>query len=415
MFMGLQRVLYKVRDMEGAKQWFRKVLEDEPVVDLPFAVIFRIGDSELVIAPSEKDEKSEADNNTTVFWAVEDVDAAYERLVHLGAGPHTEVNAVWNIKRASVLDPFGNVLGIIGQNPEASRNSVEQRASETAVGVAFLRALAAIDPREEIRGRDYLAEKFLNEERARALHDPVARKELAKKRMAPGLYEYMLARTAFFDDLVEQALKEQIPQIVFLGAGYDTRPYRFRELIKGTRIFELDIKTTQQSKKSVLQEANIPVPENLTFIAVNFKTDRLSNVLLEGGFSKKKEALFIWEGVTYYLPPNVVDETMDAIRSISLPGSSIGFDYVSRFPEMMEAYGVKALYEIMKSQIAGEPADLFNIERGRIEEFLSKRGYKIIEHYSAADMEHKYLTLRDGSLAGKMTGHVCFAYASVAG
>jgi methyltransferase (TIGR00027 family) len=225
----------------------------------------------------------------------------------------------------------------------------------------------------------------------------------------------MLARTAFFDDLVEQALKEQIPQMVFLGAGYDTRPYRFRELIKGTRIFELDIKTTQQSKKSVLQEANIPVPENLTFIAVNFKTDRLSNVLLEGGFSKKKEALFIWEGVTYYLPPNVVDETMDAIRSISLPGSSIGFDYVSRFPEMMEAYGVKALYEIMKSQIAGEPADLFNIERGRIEEFLSKRGYKIIEHYSAADMEHKYLTLRDGSLAGKMTGHVCFAYASVAG
>jgi hypothetical protein len=67
---------------------------------------------------------------------------------------------------------------------------------------------------------------------------------------------------------------------------------------------------------------------------------------------------------------------MNAIRSISLPGSTIGFDYVARFPEMMEAYGVKALYEIMKSQIAGEPAHLFSIERGKIEAFLAERGYR---------------------------------------
>ena len=148
------------------------------------------------------------------------------------------------------------------------------------MGVAFLRALAAMDPREEIRGRDYLAEKFLDEGRARALHDPVARKELAKKRMAPGLYEYMLARTAFFDDLVERAFKARIPQVVFLGAGYDTRPYRFRDLIKETRIFELDIQTTQQRKKDLLQKARIPVPENLAFIPVNFKADSLSDILL---------------------------------------------------------------------------------------------------------------------------------------
>ena len=80
---------------------------------------------------------------------------------------------------------------------------------------------------------------------------------------------------------------------------------------------------------------------------------------------------------------------------------------------MMEAYGVKALYEIMKSQIAGEPADLFSIERGGIDQFLAQRGYRLIAKYCAADMERKYLTLRDGSLAGKMTGHVCFAHASV--
>ena len=326
MFKDLKRVVYQVTDMERAKQWYRKVLEKEPTIDLPFAVIFQVGGSDLVLVPGTN-QQSQANNNVTAYWAVEDVDAAYQRFLQLGAGHHIAVNAVWNIKRASVLDPFGNVLGIIGRNPEASKSSVEQRASGTAMGVTFLRALAAMDPREEIRGRDYLAEKFLNEEHARALRDPVARQELAKKRMAPGLYEYMLARTAFFDQLVEQALKEHIPQIVFLGAGYDTRPYRFTDLIKGTRIFELDIHTTQQSKKDLLQKADIPIPENLTFVAIDFRTDKLSDVLLKAGFSKTQKTLFIWEGVTYYLPPQIVDDTMNSIRSISLPGSTLGFDY----------------------------------------------------------------------------------------
>jgi methyltransferase (TIGR00027 family) len=413
MFIDLKRMVYRVNDMEEARQWYQKVLEKEPETDLPIAAVFRVGDSELVLAPRGNEQGPKAEN-AIAFWRVSDVDAAYRRLLQLGAGPHTEVSTIWNIKRASVVDPFGNVLGIIGGNPAAARSSVEQRASETAQGVAFLRALAANDPREEIRGRDYLAEKFLNEERAGALHDPIARKELAKKRMAPGLYEYLLARTAFFDELVEASLKQQIPQLVFLGAGYDTRPYRFRDWIKETRIFELDVRTTQKSKRDRLEQANIPIPQNLTFIPVNFKTDSLSDVLLENGFSKTQKTLFIWEGVTYYLRPHVVDRTLNAIRSISLPGSTIGLDYASRFPEMMEAYGVKALYEIMKSQVAGEPAGLFSIERGKIEEFLSERGFRLIGHYCAADMERKYLTLRDGSLAGKMTGHVCFAHASLA-
>ena len=149
--------------------------------------------------------------------------------------------------------------------------------------------------------------------------------------MAPGLYEYILARTAYFDDLVKQALKERIPQVVFLGAGYDTRAYRFVDLSKETRIFELDIQTTQRSKMDLLKKGDIPIPENLTFVAINFKIDSLSDVLLEGGFRETLKTLFIWEGVTYYLPPKVVDQTMHAIRSVSLPGSTIGFDYVSRF------------------------------------------------------------------------------------
>lgn len=58
---------------------------------------------------------------------------------------------------------------------------------------------------------------------------------------APGSYEYFIARTAFFDAAVRRALDENVPQIVLLGAGYDSRAYRFADRIRDTRIFELDV------------------------------------------------------------------------------------------------------------------------------------------------------------------------------
>jgi O-methyltransferase involved in polyketide biosynthesis len=51
----------------------------------------------------------------------------------------------------------------------------------------------------------------------------------------------MIARTACFDSLFMAALKYRTPQIVLLGAGYDSRAYRFAESNQSTTIFELDI------------------------------------------------------------------------------------------------------------------------------------------------------------------------------
>ena len=55
---------------------------------------------------------------------------------------------------------------------------------------------------------------------------------------------FMTARAAFFDKKFKQALEADIPQIILLGAGYDSRAYRFADLIHGTRVFELDTAPT---------------------------------------------------------------------------------------------------------------------------------------------------------------------------
>ena len=281
------------------------------------------------------------------------------------------------------------------------------------MATATMRALAAHDEREEIRGADYLAEVFLTEDRKASFKDLAVRQLVMKNGIAPGAYEFMIARTAFFDHVVRDALLQNIPQIALLGAGYDSRPYRFKDLIKDTRIFELDARPTQLRKKEMLEQAGIPLSAHLVFVPIDFNRENLKDVLPAAGFSRDQSALFVWEGVTYYLPAKVVDDTLGAIRDISCVGSSVCFDYASLLAEALSEEGAKILREHMKSRYSAEPTK-FGIPQGRLEAFLAERGYVIIQHLSPSEMETRYLTLRDGSTAGKVPGLFSLVHAALA-
>ncbi|MGD9158382.1 MAG: hypothetical protein PVG39_08260 [Desulfobacteraceae bacterium] len=73
-----------------------------------------------------------------------------------------------------------------------------KKPSGTVTEIAFLRALASIDNRKEIRGDDTLAELFLPEDIKLSLDKPSQLKEVTNTR--PGLYEYIIARTKYFDN-----------------------------------------------------------------------------------------------------------------------------------------------------------------------------------------------------------------------
>jgi methyltransferase (TIGR00027 family) len=110
-----------------------------------------------------------------------------------------------------------------------SNNGVEQKPSETAYFAALRRAIANKEFDNRGLGPDYLAELFLPSP-TRFLIKFKGIRARAKNRLnefLPGLYEYVNARTAYFDSVYIDALNNNIPQIVLLGAGYDTRAYRF--------------------------------------------------------------------------------------------------------------------------------------------------------------------------------------------
>lgn len=282
------------------------------------------------------------------------------------------------------------------------------------MATAFMRALAAYDPRKEIKGNDYLAQIFLEEKQKKPLKDLAIRAWVVKNKIAPGAYEFMIARTAFFDRIVEQALRDNIEQVVFLGAGYDSRPYRFRKFIQDTKIFELDAGPTQQHKKECLEQAKISIPEQVIFVPINFETNNLRDTLMEAGFSRERKALFIWEGVTYYLSTEAVDNMLRFVRLNSPSGSLISFDYASLSDEALNEDGAKELRKHMKSRYSNEPTK-FGIEAGKIEAFLAERGLEVVEHLAAAEMDEKYLSIGGYSDVGKVPSLFCLVCATVIG
>jgi methyltransferase (TIGR00027 family) len=294
-----------------------------------------------------------------------------------------------------------------------SHSSQERVASQTALATTTMRALAAHDERPELRGPDYLAEIFLDQKRKQAIQDAVARAWILQEKTAPGVYEFMIARTLFFDEIVEQALAQNIPQIVFLGAGYDSRPYRFAARIKDTRIFELDSLPTQQHKIKALSQAGVPIPDQVVYIAVDFETTDLRPALDKAGFDTELRTLFIWEGVTYYLSAPAVDGVLSFVQENSPPGSLICFDYAHLSPQALDEEGVMQLRQHMRSAHAAEPVK-FGIRAGELESFLAQRGFILGDHVTPEDMEARYLTFQDGTSAGKPSPLMYLAQALVA-
>jgi methyltransferase (TIGR00027 family) len=296
-----------------------------------------------------------------------------------------------------------------------SEKSVERKPSETAVFAALHRAIANKTFKNERLGPDFLAERFLPPHfRFFIKFKGIRENSKAKIGEAfPGLHEYMIGRTAYFDHVFRDALKDNIPQIVVLGAGYDTRAYRYAELNRGTKIIELDIGTTQERKIQCLKKARIATPKGVRFVPINFNKESIQAVLEEAGYETGKKTLFVWEGVTYYLQPEAVAETLEFLSQSGGEGSTIVFDYTATVTEEnIDQYGVKEFYESMKEHHGGEELTFSIGEDGEIGNYLAQRGLELVEHLDNEEIEKAFLEGEDGELIGRMTGHFRFVVAS---
>lgn len=130
MLGGLRTVVYAVKELERAREWYAKLLGIRPYFDQPFYVGFDVGGYELGLHPAGED--TPGVGGDVAYWAVPNVERALARAVELGATAHRPAQAVGEgIVVGAVRDPFGNVLGMI-ENPHFAPPLVDARAGNVS-------------------------------------------------------------------------------------------------------------------------------------------------------------------------------------------------------------------------------------------------------------------------------------------
>ncbi|MCB0524954.1 MAG: VOC family protein [Saprospiraceae bacterium] len=114
-FLGLRTFVVAAPDLEKAKAWYSEALGIDPYFDEPFYVGFNVGGFEFGLDPDSTVREGRSGDKT--YWGVENVEEVYAHLISLGATPGDKIMDVGEgIKVGSVIDPFGNPLGLI-ENP----------------------------------------------------------------------------------------------------------------------------------------------------------------------------------------------------------------------------------------------------------------------------------------------------------
>jgi methyltransferase (TIGR00027 family) len=241
------------------------------------------------------------------------------------------------------------------------------RASKTALGVAIRRAAHQLMDHPPVLD-DPIAVPLVGSghprHMERAMH-PVGRDFRA----------FMAVRSRYVEDQLANAVAHGVTQYVVLGAGLDT--FAYRNPFPSLHVFEVDFPATQQWKQSMLDEAGIALPANLTFVPMDFEHHTLAEELARAGFNLQAPAFFGWLGVVPYLTLAAFRATLGMIAQLP-QGSAVGFDYALS-PQTLSPLG-RVAFDALAARVAaaGEPFKLFSTPES-MESELRTAGFHSIE------------------------------------
>jgi methyltransferase (TIGR00027 family) len=212
----------------------------------------------------------------------------------------------------------------------------EGRPSLTAFYVAFSRAIASHEPELARACHDEVSEQLLPSALSRLVAH--ARTDVRSmrwlRRAALGMSEHLALRTRIIDDALNQALLRGAQQLVILGAGLDARAHRMPQL-KDTIVFEVDHPSTQNFKRAKARKQPVLARE-LRYVACNFERETFADALHGARFDARVPTVWIWEGVTMYLPPPVVAQSVAMMQGLSAPHSRLIASYLTWAPAHLQ-------------------------------------------------------------------------------
>lgn len=285
-----------------------------------------------------------------------------------------------------------------------SLTRAKANVARTAHLTAWARALGRLTAGDVANG-DYLAERVLRPHQAALIRVPRLCRWLLERGL-PGALGYFNARTRYFDDVVLEEARAGLEQLVILGAGFDSRSIRFSDALRTARVFVVDMPEVLALRSALRAERLLPgqqttghqTPSHQTMtsaiaVPIDFEREDLGEALRRQGYASGARTLFLWEGVTYYLPVEAVRTVLSFVASQSKPGSSILFDYVTKafVDGDYSGYGARRLADGWRR--------LGDVNRCGIDDivaFALPIGLRVRVNIDAGQLERRYLSLWPG-------------------
>lgn len=305
----------------------------------------------------------------------------------------------------------------MSQADSGSSATTPHALSKTAIWVAAARAIGAREPDATVRNPDDAAEKLLGDPAALPLDHPVVAglgKSYADAMQdieVASTVRAMTERTRFIDAALERAVANGVRQVLVLGAGFDSRAYRLRQLLSQVRVFEVDRPATLAFKRQRVDLALGGPPENLVYVPVAVEREGLAAALARHGYDLALQTFVIMEGVSMYVEEEALRATFRFVASHA-SGSSIVFDMAT--PAMV--HGFRNI-DLQKVPLPVRPAvermlDLFRDEPWMCGipletegAYLGELGLQLGEMLTIGgpDSVRRYLTRADGTTVGAET------------
>ena len=192
----------------------------------------------------------------------------------------------------------------------------------------------------------------------------------------------LAARVLWHDLQLTESLDAGITQVAVIGAGYDTRAWRFRR--DGVRFYELDAQTTQLDKIARAPSAGP------TYVAADLRDQSAAVELAAHGFDASQPAHFILEGLTMYLTAELLRDQLRGLADGSAAGSRITLD----FHPPVNAGTAKDRRLMMMQRLfrsgSGETLRL-RVDRHEAGDLVESSGWHVTEAASLQDVARKLL------------------------
>jgi methyltransferase (TIGR00027 family) len=211
------------------------------------------------------------------------------------------------------------------------------------------------------------------------------------------------ARVLWFDAQVTDALDAGIDQVAVIGAGYDSRAWRFGR--EGVRFFELDHGATQRDK---IMRAPGPGP---VYVEADLTTDDAAEALTEKGLDASRPVLIVVEGLTMYLSEQVVGRQLRALATSTAGGSRLAVEFL---PPRTTGTSRNRRQRLLQQAVRTGSGETLRclVDRPRAVELVQAAGWDICEAVGGPDAARAWVSPDSGLPTGEVNEHGAYVSAT---